>query len=215
MTYEIFFQNFPNLLIVVVVFALGVLSPGPATLMITGTAMSHGRVTAVVLSLGIVTGSMFWAVVAASGFVAALASSVFIFTAMKILGALYLLYLAYRSLRSAMDSEVALRTQFHTVTDFKMTFFKGLFLHLTNPKAPLVWMATLSIGLGDRAPISFVWIVIGICFSIAVLTLLGYAVLFSTLPVIRFYAKSRRLLEALSALMFGAAAIKILTSRVN
>ena len=215
MTYEIFFQNFPNLLIVVVVFTVGVLTPGPATLMITGTAMSHGRMTALVLSLGIVTGSMFWAVVAASGFVVALASSVFVFTVMKILSALYLLHLPYRSLRSAMASDAALRTHSHAATDFKMTFFKGLFLHLTNPKAPLVWMATLSIGLGDRAPTSYTWIVIGVCFSIAVLTFLGYAVLFSTSPVIRFYAKSRRLLEALSALMFGAAAIKILMSRVS
>jgi threonine/homoserine/homoserine lactone efflux protein len=33
-----------------------------------------------------------------------------------------------------------------TTASFKLNYVRGLLLHLTNPKAPLVWLATLSVG---------------------------------------------------------------------
>ena len=73
----------PNLLLILSVFIVGAASPGPATLMIMNVSAREGRAAGVMLSLGIVTGSVFWALVAALGFVAALKTSVLFFTAMK------------------------------------------------------------------------------------------------------------------------------------
>jgi threonine/homoserine/homoserine lactone efflux protein len=92
----------PSLLAILAIFTVGVASPGPATLMILGTAMDRGRSSAVALSLGVVTGSLFWGCVAAFGFVAALKASASLFTALKLSGGLYLLYLAFRSWRSVL-----------------------------------------------------------------------------------------------------------------
>ena len=135
----------PDLLLILTVFVIGAASPGPATLMIMNTAARQGRLAGVFLSFGIVTGSIFWASVAALGFVAALKTSVLLFTAMKLAGGAYLLFLAFRALRSA-----ATRTRPDAPApapepvSFRRQYMRGLLLHLTNPKAPLVWMATLS-----------------------------------------------------------------------
>ncbi|WP_298806602.1 LysE family transporter [uncultured Lentibacter sp.] len=102
MTYDLLTQFLPNLLIILTIFSIGVASPGPATLMILGTAMSQGRASAMALSLGVVAGSMFWACVAALGFVAAIKTSASLFMALKIAGGLYLFFLAFRSWRSAL-----------------------------------------------------------------------------------------------------------------
>lgn len=213
MTYDAFGQYIPNLLLILSIFTVGVASPGPATLMIAGTAMSQGRMAALALSFGIITGSMFWAVIAASGFVAALAASAIIFSVLKVLGGLYLLYLAVRSLRSALKGSNPIQPQSHSRADVKTNYLKGMLLHLTNPKAPLVWMATLSIGLGDDAPISFLMMAIGACSIVAVGIFVGYAVLFSTPVAARAYTKSRRPFETVMAILFGAAALRILTTR--
>jgi threonine efflux protein len=101
MSYDLLLQYLPSLLIILTIFTFGLASPGPATLMILGTAMSRGRASAVALSFGVVTGSLFWGCVAAFGFVAAIKASASLFTAMKVAGGLYLFYLAFRSWRLA------------------------------------------------------------------------------------------------------------------
>lgn len=97
MPHEMLSHYLPNLLLILSVFIVGAASPGPATLMIMNVAAREGRAAGVMLSLGILTGSVFWACVAALGFVAALKASVLFFTAMKMAGGLYLLFLAFRA----------------------------------------------------------------------------------------------------------------------
>jgi len=97
----------------------------------------------------------------------------------------------------------------------KRNYVRGLLLHLTNPKAPLVWLATLSVGLGEAAPLPFLVLAILLCEIVAITVFVGYAFLFSTPTASRFYMSFRRPFDAVLGVLFGAAAIKILTSRVN
>ena len=202
-------DHLPNLLIILSIFTVGVASPGPATLMILTVGATRGRAAAVSLAFGIVAGSMVWACVAAMGLVAAMAVSAIAFTVLKLGGGLYLLYLAFRSLRSAMSATAPMPRAVSGTR--QRSFFEGLLLHLTNPKAPLVWMATLSVGLGATAPPAFLVTAILACESVAVIVFVGYAVLFSSPPAIRIYAALRRPLDAVVGVLFGAAGVKILT----
>lgn len=204
----------PDLLLILTVFVIGAASPGPATLMIMNTAARQGRLAGVFLSFGIVTGSIFWASVAALGFVAALKTSVLLFTAMKLAGGAYLLFLAFRALRSA-----ATRTRPDAPApapepvSFRRQYMRGLLLHLTNPKAPLVWMATLSVGTGYAAPPAFLGVAISLCALAAILVFVGYAYLFSTRSAIAAYRNLRRPVDLVVGTLFGAAGLRILTLR--
>ncbi len=215
MSYDLLLEYLPSLFLILTIFTVGVASPGPATLMILGTAISRGRSSAVALSLGVVTGSLFWGCIAAFGFVAAIKASVGLFSAMKVAGGLYLFYLAFRSWRSALTSNSSFQVQPGTTVSLKRNYVRGLLLHLTNPKAPLVWLATLSVGLGEAAPLPFLVLAILLCEIVAITVFVGYAFLFSTPTASRFYMSFRRPFDAVLGVLFGAAAIKILTSRVN
>lgn len=208
-------EYLPNLLVILSIFAVGVASPGPATLMILGTAMARGRASAVALSCGVVLGSMFWASVAALGFVAALKTSATLFMALKLAGGFYLIFLAAKSWRSAFTPGTAATPRSAGTSNLVRCFAQGLLLHLTNPKAPLVWLATLSVGVGEKAPAAFLMTAILLCAFIAVAVFVGYAFLFSTQTASRFYLSARRPIDALLGLLFGAAALKILTYRPN
>lgn len=215
MTYDLLALYLPSLLVILTIFVVGVASPGPATLMILGTAMSRGRSPAVALSLGVVTGSLFWGCVAAFGFVAAIKAFAGLFIAMKLAGGLYLFYLTFQSWRSALAADQSLQARTATTVSLRRNYVRGLLLHLTNPKAPLVWLATLSVGLGDTAPLPFLVFAILLCEFVAIIVFVGYAFLFSTPAASQFYSSLRRPLDAVLGLLFGAAAIKILTSRVH
>ena len=203
----------PNLLAVLSIFTVGVASPGPATLMIVGTAMGHGRSQAVALSIGVVAGSMVWAAVAAAGFVAALETSATLFTALRLVGGLYLLVLAVKALRSALGVEPKAAVRSAGESGLRRCFLQGLLLHLSNPKAPLVWLATLSVGVGEAAPPAFLTVAILLCAVTATAVFVGYAFLFSTPAVSRAYLAARRPVDATIGVLFGAAAVKVLTYR--
>ena len=55
-------------------WAIGGGSPGPATLAISGTSMAHGRKTGLLLAAGVVIGSATWGIAAALGFSAIMMS---------------------------------------------------------------------------------------------------------------------------------------------
>lgn len=69
-------------------------SPGPSTTAIMGAAMGQGCASAIALALGVISGSLFWGVLAATGLSTVLAAWAPAIFAIKICGGLYLLWLA-------------------------------------------------------------------------------------------------------------------------
>ena len=86
-------------------------------------------------------------------------------------------------------------------------------MHLGNPKSVLGWVAIMSLGLKPDATLGMVALAYGGCVFLAVLIFLGYALLFSTAPMVRAYAQARRWLEGVLALFFAGAGIRLLLSR--
>src|SRR3546814_11448424 len=77
-------------------------SPGPATLAIAGTSMASGRRYGLALAAGVTTGSLTWSIAAAAGFSAVMLANAWAFEVLRYAGACYLLFLAFKSARSAL-----------------------------------------------------------------------------------------------------------------
>lgn len=205
-------DNFQHLLLVYAAYVIAVASPGPSTIAIMGVAMNQGRAAAVALALGVVTGSMFWAILAATGISTILTAYAEAIFAIKIAGGLYLLYLAYKSAKSALSADR--QQEKSTLFVKKGTLYRrGVLLHLSNPKAVLGWIAIMSLGLRPDAPsYTFHAIIVG-CAVLGLLINIGYALIFSTTLMGRAYQKSRRWIEGALAAIFGYAGIRLLLSR--
>ncbi|HXM32402.1 MAG TPA: LysE family translocator, partial [Chthoniobacterales bacterium] len=74
------------------------LTPGPDTVYILGRSIAQGRRAGVASALGICVGSIFHTGAAALGLSAFLATSAWAFTAVKLAGAAYLIFLGVRAL---------------------------------------------------------------------------------------------------------------------
>ena len=90
-----------------IAFFVIAVSPGPANISNATIAMSKGRRTSLIYGAGLSTGLVFWGIVAASGMGAILQNSVYLLMALKIFGGLYLLRLAYLSVKETMKSNSA------------------------------------------------------------------------------------------------------------
>lgn len=205
-------EHVHHLMLVYAAYLIAVASPGPSNMAIMGVAMNQGRASAVALALGVMTGSLFWAVLAAAGISTILAEYADALFAIKIAGGLYLLYFAYKSARSALSSHVQ---QVRTDTPTKRTrlYRRGVLLHLTNPKSILGWIAIMSLGLRPDAPSYTLQAIIAGCAILGVTVFVGYALMFSTAVMGRAYRKSRRWIEGTLAMFFGYAGIRLLLSK--
>lgn len=192
-------------------WAAGGGSPGPATLAISGTSMAEGRITGLQLAFGVVIGSAMWGVAAGLGFSAIMMSNVWLFETVRYIGAGYLLYLAIKSLRSAWLG-TSIKPQKPTRVG---AFGKGLALHLTNPKAVLGWGAIYAVALTPDAQPASVVLLFAALITTSAIVFLGYAVLFSSAPIANGYLRMKRGFDLTFGLLFGAASLKLLTTKVT
>lgn len=116
--------------------------PGPGVLFVVGRALSHGRRTAVATAAGHAAGNYVVAACVAVGLGALLQRSAQVFTAVKLAGALYLVFLGIqairhrRSLASAMTAADSGRDGWRALRD-------GLVVGVTNPKTYILFGAIL------------------------------------------------------------------------
>lgn len=201
----------PEVWLVVLGWAIAGGSPGPATLAISGTAMSAGRAAGVSVASGVVVGSASWGIAAALGMSALMLANAWVFEVIRYAGAAYLLYLAAKSLRSAVRPKpVTMQPQSN-----ESLFLKGFLIHITNPKAILAWGAIYAIALPSGASAGMVWQLFGLLVTTSIIVFIGYGILFSHPAVVRGYISAKRWFDALFAALFGAASLKILTARLE
>ena len=193
-------------------WGLGGGSPRPATLTISGTAMARGRTAVVVSGLGIVCGSAFWGVTSALGMGAVMLTNARLFIALKYIGALYLGFLALNSFRSAWQGNTA-KEQAALKGSLKRAFATSLAIHLTNPKAILGWGAIYAIALPQEAPTSVLLLMFAQLICVSSIVFIGYGILFSNQWIVERYRRARRGFEIGLGVLFGAASLKILTTK--
>lgn len=201
-----------QLALVYLTYLIAIASPGPSNMAIMGTAMNHGRAHGVALALGVLTGSFCWACLAAAGISTVLTRYAEALIVMKIAGGLYLLYLAWKSAKSAM-TEKASGVANITPASRLASYRRGVLLHLTNPKAILGWGAIMTLGLKPDAPAYTLTAIICGCAVLGFIVFVGYALLFSTAAMANGYRKARRVIEGTLAAVFGYAGLRLLLSK--
>ncbi len=186
-------------------------TPGPANISNATIAMGYGRKISLIYGLGLSCGLIFWGLIAASGMGAVLQSSLYLLMVLKVLGGLYLLWLAYLSARSALRPAAV---QLSTSGD-KRWFLRGLLLNMSNPKSVIAWMAALSIAVDSNDGFSSVIAATLVCIAIGFANNALYSVLFSISGMMRGYQRCRRRIDGVVAALFTAAGFGLIRSALT
>ena len=155
-------------------------TPGPAVLLAISNSVSNGPRSALVCSLGNALGLFIVSGIAMAGMGVVLATSAVAFTVLKVMGALYLIYLGYKQWTSRA-SMFPSANQTLAGSSWQL-FGTGIVLALTNPKAILFFSALLPQFLTPNLPLFEQFVVLTTSFSAcAVLSHAFYALLAHTL----------------------------------
>lgn len=200
----------PGIMLAFTTYVVSAVSPGPAMLATMGTAMESGRKAGIAMGLGIAASALVWGVLAFLGLSTLLVAYAGILDIIRILGCLYLLYLAWKAFASAFsryDLDVSLtgKKEYNIIN----VFLRGCALNLANPKAVLTWVAIIALAIEPNAPI---WTIVAVLSSTILFSIVFYtliAVVFSTSKMISVYSKLRRWIDGALGVVFAFSAYKL------
>lgn len=191
-----------------VAITIGAMSPGVSFLLVARTAMSSSRRAALFVAAGMGFGALVFAAIALAGLHTLLTLIPSLYTALKIVGGCYLLWLALKMIRRPStrfnDPGVS-----QNLSDSK-AFLTGVLTQISNPHTALVFASIFSAALSkDIQPVMYIILPI-MAFVIDVLWYAVVACLLSTEGPRQAYITYRKFLDRLSGAVMALLGIRLL-----
>lgn len=174
-------MSITQLLTVAVVHLLAVMSPGPDFAMVVRNSLIYSRRIAIYTSLGIALGISVHVAYSLVGIGFIISKSILLFSIIKYIGAAYLLYIGYKSLRAKPANETSEQSFVEATKNIstRSAIWTGFLTNVLNPKATLFFLAFFTQVIDPLTPksiqifygfemmvITFVWFsVVSILFS--------------------------------------------------
>lgn len=182
-------------------------TPGPAMLYFIRTTLASGRMAGLYTVWGLGVMAATWTALAFMGLDAIFAVFPWAFVALKTIGALYLLWIAYQTWKNASAP------MGDAPTPPLRAFFDGVLVNLSNPKSVLFAGAVIMVifphgmAFADKALVFANHLVIEL--------LLGSALVlaFSTKHVSAGYLRAKPILDRIAASVLGFLGLKLMLSR--
>lgn len=170
-------MEFHTWLLYATVAFIAIVSPGPAVLLAINNSLMYDLKATIFSSLGNVLGLFVLSSAAMLGLGVVLKTSMILFTAFKIVGALYLIYLGIKQFRNLHNifERVHLNHVKSSVHYFAI-FRKGFLICITNPKPIIFFTALFPLFLEPTAPIVPQFFILTLTFmAFSFMTLMSYA----------------------------------------
>jgi RhtB (resistance to homoserine/threonine) family protein len=203
-------------LLLVAVCAMATISPGPDLIMAIKNSLAFGRRAGIMTALGFGAGAMVHVTYTLAGLAAIIASSVMLFTILKIVGAAYLFYVGIQALRSrGWHVPDHLDQVTKAVKSDRSALIDGFWTNVLNPKATLFFLAvftqilTPSMSLGQQA-------ILGLTSVVIIIGWFTMVAVFMTTPSVRtIFARLSQTIDRLCGVLFIALGIKLLLTKLQ
>jgi threonine/homoserine/homoserine lactone efflux protein len=190
-----------------------VVIPGPDMALIARNVLRHGRPSGFATSIGVCTGILGWAVAAAIGVSTVLATSATLFTALKVAGAIYLIYLGISTLRQ-QDLDLPTARGGTLAQPWRVAWTQGLLSALLNPKLGVFFLTLLPqfISPGDDAGLRAMQLAV-VFDLIGLIWLLVYVALLSAIGSTLRRPGPQRIVRWVTGTVLIALGVRVATER--
>jgi RhtB (resistance to homoserine/threonine) family protein len=207
----------PNHLLVYigVVVAIALL-PGPDTAVVTKNALMHGRDAALGSAIGVNVGLSVWTVATALGVAAVLRSSATVYDSLKLIGAVYLIWIGGRALwdsRRVKDGAHTTAAPARTI-DGRGGFRQGVISNLANPKVGIFFTSLLPQFVSSGHPALPQMLLLGAIFvALNIVWMCSYALAAVRLSDLLSRARVKAALDRFTGLVLVGVGIRLAIER--
>ncbi len=185
------------------------LSPGPDNIFVLTQSALAGKLAGLVVTIGLCTGLIFHTLAVAFGVAVIFQTSAMAFSALKICGAAYLLYLAWQAFRA---SAAAIDTVNNGDRNLWQLYRRGIIMNITNPKVSIFFLAFLpQFADPARGSLTLQLIGFGGIFIVATILIFGSISLLAGLIRQWLYGseKAQQVLNRIAGTVFVALAVNL------
>jgi len=195
------------------IVAIVTLTPGADTMLVVRSAIVRGRRAGLLTVLGIGSGLFIHATLSALGLSVILVRSARAFEVVKLVGAVYLVFLGLQALRSAAR-DVPVTEECTAPIGARRAFAEGLLTNLLNPKVAIFYLAFLPQFVGPGDPILAKSILLASIHFVQAIVWLSFVTVFvARLRSVLAQPRVQRALESISGIVFIAFGVKLAMSR--
>ncbi|MGO9902461.1 MAG: LysE family translocator [Solirubrobacteraceae bacterium] len=197
------------------VAAIVIVVPGPDTAVVTKNVLVHGRRAALGTSLGVSAGLSVWTLAAAVGLASLIRASAVAFTVLKLIGALYLVWLGLRALRATGHRAAAEQAPAGTprlVMGALGGFRQGFLSDLANPKIGVFFTSLLPQFVDPGHPVLLPFMALGAVFVLmTVLWLSAYCLIAARAAETLRRPRVRATLDRITGIVLIAIGLRLAT----
>ena len=194
------------------VLFVGAMSPGPSFLVVAKNSLSQSRAHGLATAVGTGLGVAVFAILASLGVTTLLQQVPSAFIAFKVLGGLYLLYIASKIWRGAKQPLLADQVEGEADVSIWEAFMHGLITQTSNPKTALVIAGIFAAFVPVSPPPNTIWLVACIAFGIDFSWYAAVALTLSTEKSRAVYQNAKTGFDRVTAVFLGAIGVKLLVS---
>ena len=197
-----------ELLVLTGVLTLSMISPGPNFAIVTASAINVSRRAGVISGLGMAAASVTWTLFTVAGLGLVIAHLGWLYVAIRIAGALYLLFLGARMLWQA--GAPAKPEMPMAPLSGRAFFRRAYFTSLTNPKSAAFYGSVLAVMIPAEAPLWFSAAVVAIAGLSSALWYCGIAALLSTKALRKRFTGGKAILDTVIGVVLMGRGAKML-----
>ncbi len=186
--------------------------PGPDNVFVLTQSALHGKLSGLVVVFGLCTGLLVHTGAVAFGVAVLFQASALAFTLLKVIGAGYLLYLAWQIFRASPEQiQMSNNSQRSLATLYR----RGIIMNVTNPKVSIFFLAFLpQFADPKRGSISLQMIALGGIFIVATILVFGAVALVGGAlgDWLNRSTRAQKMMNWVAGTVFVGLALKLVTS---
>ena len=187
-----------------------ILLPGPDTAIATKNTLSVGRTGGFKTMLGTCCALLIHTLAAVAGLSAIIVKSALLFSVLKYIGAVYLVYLGIKTLSVLRHQKAAPELSFENKYDGKSCFKQGFLTNLLNPKVAVFFLTFLPQFVDSGSQTFIPFLVMGITYMIlTAIWFVFYIYLLNQIGAFMKRPKTQRVMEAATGTILIGFGIKL------
>ena len=203
-----------SVILTIGLFGLTFFSPGPNLLVVVQSSLSAGRAGGIAAGLGVAAGDAIYAALGLVGMAAVIGQSAELFAGIRIVGGLYLLWLAWKMLKGDASFHLRAAPGLSTRPPSGL-FIRGLVTDLGNPQTVLFFASIFAITLDATTP---AWARIVAWLGIVLVSAIWrvfLSVAFSRDRMRSMYSRFQRAIERLTGAALAAFGMKLIVEGLS
>jgi len=193
-----------DLLSITIIAILMAISPGADFVMVTRNSLSYGKSSGIFSALGISVALWIHVFYSIAGLALIISQSIILFSIIKYLGASYLLYIGWKSLRSKSHLNITADTRVVKGISRLQSFKIGFITNALNPKATLFFLSIFTQFVNQQTPL-WLQIMFGAIISVAHFIWFTFVASFFSHPVLlqKFTQYKRGIEKTIGCVLIG------------